>query len=242
MIDSTLIEKYFSGSLSDDEHLEFETLYKNNSEFKQEVDLLKNIKTVSEREDAEQFKATLQGFEFDISKKHSPNFFKLLKPFAAIAAILLIAFCFYFVFNSSINERQLFADYFEPSKNVSIPILRSGKDLNTTTNAFLVYSEKDYEKASVLFEKAYDLTKNSELLFYEGNALLALGKTNEAITKFKEHLTFSDILSNRSHWYLALAYLQNKNLELAKKELKVYINSSETFKAEEAKSLLEKLE
>ena len=154
----------------------------------------------------------------------------------------LITFFVQFFLNTGINEDALFSNYFEPSKNVSTPIVRSLSEQNTTVNAFVVYSQKDYKKASILFGKLYALNKNSELLFYEGNALLALGKTNEAIVKFKQHLTFSDILTNRSHWYLALAYLKNKDLKRSKKELKALIDSGETYKTEEAKLLLKKLE
>ena len=78
-------------------------------------------------------------------------------------------------------------------------------------------------------------------MFYEGNALLASGQTKKAIDTFKEYLTFEDTLTNRSHWYLALAYLKNKNLEDAKKELEAYIKSGDRFKNEEATLLLEKL-
>ncbi|MCB0466198.1 MAG: hypothetical protein KDC78_11090 [Aequorivita sp.] len=62
MVDSILIEKYFSGNLSEEELLEFEKRYENNTEFRQEIDFLKNLKAVSKAEDTQQFKATLQRF------------------------------------------------------------------------------------------------------------------------------------------------------------------------------------
>ena len=92
MINSSLIEKYFSGSLSEDELLEFKQLYEFNHEFKKEIDFLKNLKTVAETEDAEQFKNTLQDFESEIFKKKLNIFSKWQKPLAATAAVLAIAF------------------------------------------------------------------------------------------------------------------------------------------------------
>jgi tetratricopeptide (TPR) repeat protein len=242
MIDSTLIEKYFSNKLTDAELKMFNALYSSDIEFKNEVNFLKNIKAVSEKEDTTEFKNKLNTYESELSSKNKILYAKWVKPLVAIAAIFLIAFCVQFFWNIEINEEALFSNYFEPSKNVSAPIVRSENEQSATTSAFIVYSKKDYENALVLFEKAYASNKNSELLFYEGNALLALGKTNEAITKFKQHLTFLDILTNRSHWYLALAYLKNKDLELSKNELKALIDSGESFKTKEAKSLLKKLD
>jgi tetratricopeptide (TPR) repeat protein len=165
-----------------------------------------------------------------------------LKPLAALAALLVIALSINFFINSEVNEDKLFSIYFEPSKNVTAPIVRSETDENLLNSAFIAYSESNYEVAISLFEKGFEDTKNSELLFYEANALLASGNTEEAIKKFEEHLTYSDILTNRSHWYLALTYLKSENPDKAKQELKSLIDSGEPFKKAEAKSLLKKLE
>jgi tetratricopeptide (TPR) repeat protein len=241
MITNTLIEKYFSGSLTKKEHLDFEKLYNSDSEFKNEVDFLKNIKRVSEKEDDNKFRNELKTFESEFISKNKNPLVKWLKPFIAVAAVLLIALYINLMYNTPINEEQLFTYYFEPSKNVSAPIVRSENQSNTT-NAFIFYSEKNYNKAYELFDALYKSSKNSEFLFYQGNALLALGNTNEAIEKFKEHLNHSDLLTNRSHWYLALAYLKTKEVALAKQELNALINSGESFKKSEASALLKKLE
>lgn len=242
MINNELIERYYSGSLSKKELLEFENLYKSNPEFKKEVDFYKNIATVSAIIDAEQFKTTLQSFEVEISKKNNFVLTKQLKPLMAIAAVFIIGFCTFFFWPAKTDEATLFNTYFQPSKNVSMPIVRSNNDHNTTTDAFIAYTQKEYKKAIVLFEKAHASDKKSEILFYEANALLASGHTEQAIEKLKEHLSFNDSLSNRSHWYLALAYIKNKNIELAKEELKTFIKSGEDFNRTEAISLLKKLE
>ena len=242
MINKTLIEKYFSKQLTTDESLEFEKFYKSDLNFKQEVDFLKDLKSVSEVEDDLQFKKQLDSYESEYIQQEKSTVIKWLKPLIAVAAILTISLSVYFLMNPSLNEEQLFSNYFEPSKNVSAPIVRSDTDETTVNNAFIAYSEADYKEAITLFDNAYQNSKNSELLFYEGNAYLALGDTDNAITKFEEHLNYSDILTHRSHWYLALAYLKSKNTEKAKLELKALMDSGETFKNEEAKSLLKKLD
>ena len=242
MNSNELIENYFSKNISKQELLEFNHLYKTNPEFKEEVDFLKAIKSVSEVEDDVEFKKQLTSYESEYTQQEKKKIAKWLKPLTAVAALLIIALSINFLINSSINEDKLFATYFEPSKNVSSPIVRSETDETVLINAFIAYSEMNYIQAISLFDKAFDNTKNSELLFYEGNSLLALGKTEEAIETLKEHLTYDDTLSNRTHWYLALAYLKMKQLDKAKVELKALITSEETFKKTEAISLLEKLE
>lgn len=238
-----LIEHYFSNRLSEEARLEFDMLYKNDKAFRTEVDFLENVKTVSENEDSQHFKTQLEGFE----KEHqnttkTTNHKAWLKPLLGAAAIVFIALTITFGWNHSIDENKLFVTYFEPSKNVTQPIVRSDTNENMLNNAFIAYTDSNYQEAISIFENEYQTSKQSELLFYEGNALLALDKIKEAIEKFKEHLTFSDVLTNRSHWYLALAYLKTKDSKNAKLQLNALLNSGESFKKEEANLLLNKLE
>lgn len=240
-INETLIEKKFSNDLTEAELLEFKKLYETNDAFKQEVDFLKNVQRVSETEDDALFRNQLTTYETEISPKKVFLNSKWIKPFSAIAAIFIITISISLFMNKDINNDSLFSSYFEPSKNVSAPIVRSEKDEHLTNRAFIAYSEADYQQATSLFQKAFEQTGNSELLLYEGNALLAMDKVTEAIEVFKTHLTYSDALTNRTHWYLALAYVKSNQLDKAKQELTIYIDSEEKFKKTETKSLLKKL-
>lgn len=242
MINQTLIEKYFSKRLTPNESLEFKRRYETDSEFKQEVDFLKDLKSVAATEDDVQFKNQLKSYESEISKPKKITTSTWLKPLIAVAALVFVVLSITFLMNDSYDENQLFSHYFEPSKNVSAPIVRSNTNETILNNGFIAYSEAEYEQAILLFEKAYQNSANSELLFYQGNAHLALGETENAIEKFEEHLKYSDILTNRTHWYLALAYLKTKQPEKAKQELKTFLSSSETFKKDDARSLLKKLD
>lgn len=236
------IEKYFSKQLSIAELQEFEMKYQTDEDFKAEVDLLKDIQDVSGIEDDSQFKSQLVSYEVEFSEAQDSKSTQRSKPLIAVAALLLIMISITFFLNKTPNNDQLFSTYFEPSKNVSAPIVRSESNDELLSNAFITYTEADYKKAIPLFEKAFESTKNSELLFYEGNALLVLNQTEDAIQVFKKHLSFSDALTNRSHWYLALAYIKTDQMENAKIELKSLIDSGESFKKKEAISLLKKLD
>lgn len=237
-----LIEKYFSDALTQDEQKTFDALYIEGGEFKKEVDFLKDLKKVSETKDTATFRSTLKSFENGTADK-KPNLIKTYwKPLTAIAAIFIVALSINFWLDSQIDNQFLFENYFEPSKNVTSPVVRSNNDETLHNEAFYVYSKKDYTKASELFSKLHKETNNSEFLFYQGNSLLAKGDIEKAIEVFNEHLKYNDQLYNRTHWYLALAYLNTNNLKQAKQELETFIASGETFKKEEAKSLLEDLE
>lgn len=240
-INETLIEKYFSKHLTEAELLEFKKLYETDDAFKQEVDFLKNVQVVSGTEDDALFRNQLAAYETEISPKKEFLNFKWLKPVSAVAAVLIIAFSISLLMNKDVNNDALFDTYFEPSKNVSVPIVRAENDEHLVNQAFIAYSEADYQQAILLFQKAFEQTENSELLLYEGNALLAENKVNEAIEIFKTHLSYTNALTNRTHWYLALAYLKSDQLDKAKQELMIYIDSEEKFKKTEAKSLLKKL-
>lgn len=241
-INETLIEKYFSKQLSEAELLEFEKEYQSNADFKEEIDFLKSLQSVSETEDNAQFKTQLTSYEAEFSKKPHPIFTRWLKPLIAVAAILIVALSYNLFMNKNLNHDALYTTYFEPSKNVSAPIVRSDSNDKIIHNAFIAYSEADYKQAIPLFDQAFQNTQNSELLFYKGNSLLALNETDEAIDTFKKHLSYSDILTNRTHWYLALAYLKKEKIDEAKQELYLLINSAESFKRKEATSLLKKLD
>lgn len=242
MSNEELIEHYFSNVLSREERLEFNNRYEQDKTFKDEVDFLENLKVVSEGEDSQNFKSQLKGFEKEYQNtSETSNTKAWLKPLLAVAAILIIALSINFGRNRSVDETKLFDTYFEPSKNVTQPIIRSDGNENTLNDAFIAYNSSNYQEALTLFNNVYRDSKQSELLFYEGNALLALEKPKEAIEKFNQHLTFSDSLVNRSHWYLALSYLKSKDSEKAKLELQALLNSGENFKKKEATSLIKKL-
>lgn len=241
ILNETLIERYFSKQLSIPELQEIEIKYHTDEYFKAEVDFLKDIQYVSELDDDSQFKSQLASYETEFSETQEPKSPSRSKRMIAVGALLLIIVGITFFLNKTPNNDQLFSNYFEPSKNVSAPIVRSESNDKLLSNAFIAYSEADYQKTIPLLEKAFESTKNSELLFYKGNALLALNQTKDAIEVFKKHQSFSDALTNRSHWYLALAYLKTDQVENAKQELKGLIDSGEPFKKKEANSLLKKL-
>jgi len=232
-----LIANYFLANLSEDEKRIFNTLFETDSDFKKEVEFQKRIKHAVVKNENDKLKQQLQAFEkeFKITKTR-----KLWWITAAASVLILVTFGIYF-FNPNYSNDELFAMYFEPAKNIVHPIVRNGDTNNELTNAFIAYQKQDYRLAQQLFEELFQTTQISELLFYEAISFLETNQPDLAIKNLREHQKFADALSDRTKWYLALAYLKQDNREVAKLILKEIVSNTIAFNYKEAKILLKKL-
>ena len=156
------------------------------------------------------------------------------------ASVALLIGLTYFTMNRSSSPEELYQDNFAPYRNVTYPITRGEEAVDEKTQAFLAYSKGDYEAAVPLFETLYTSEQEPYYLFYQANALIELNRAGEAIPLLEEHLKTSDPLTDKSSWYLAMAYLQLEEVENAKKVLKDVVDKN-AYKAEDAKRLLEEL-
>ena len=239
-----LIEKYLFDKLSEDETTLFLELKANDAEFREALELQENLKQVIKIEDDLQFKKMISSFEEEQKQDHkiiplNRSFFYKM----AVAAVLVISlgiFATVFFFKKE-EPQQLFASYFELSKNVSYPIVRSSSNENILTTAFIAYDNKEYTKAISLFEEHFLETKDTTIFYYQANVLLATKKPTEAIELLTMVEHSSSELASRTHWYKALAYLQmNQNTE-AIQELERLLKNEEEFKKVETQKLLKKL-
>ncbi|MBT8183904.1 MAG: hypothetical protein KJN76_03620 [Eudoraea sp.] len=235
-----LIEKYVQGQLSESEEREFGNLLKNDLDFKKEVEFHVNLKKVAEAEDDDHFRGIMKDFESDISteKIQSRNLPTKWLVAASIAVLLVLSYLF--IFNQTPGPQELFNRNFEPYENVVAPTIRSSAEDSPKKEAFEAYQIADYEKAAQMFPELYEETGEAYYLFYTANALLELNRAAEAIPLLQEHLTSKDKLSNYTHWYLAMAYLQIADVENAKIMLQKVVDGNEN-EAERAKKLLRSL-
>ena len=235
-----LIEKYMQGRLSDAEQAEFERLLNSDTDFKTDVEFQSNLKRVTEAEDDEKFRQLLSEFEDEVSPQKS-NFRTIpTKWLAAASVALLLTLGYFFIFNPTLSPQELFIENFEPYPNVVHPIVRSGGDVSPKNDAFTAYQNGEYEKASAMFSKLYEETGESPYLFYSGNALIQLNRGTEAIPVLEKHLKTKDGLSDKTAWYMAMAYLQIGDTDNAKKMLEMVVVDNE-YQAESARKLLKSL-
>jgi len=233
----TLIHKYFHQILTDQERVELETLLENDPEFKATFELEKDLHAVLVETGKEDLKQQFEAYEHQESQQpeaSSPTFLRY-----AIAACVIIGLSVYgskFFINTT-NTDDLFAQNFEVYRNIVQPIER-GEGLETLEQeAFFKYETKEYQAAIDGFEAEFSKTQKPYYLFYSANAYLALGDTKKAIPLLEKHQTFKDDFYEKSRWYLALAYIKEKN----KKSIPLLeeISASEGYRYKEAKSLLQ---
>lgn len=238
MDNNYLIEKYIQNSLSSDEKLVFEALLKNDADFKKEVDFHSNLKNAIKHEDSVNFRGFISNLENNTSQKVGQKPF--YKWFAAASIIVVLGLSYFLIPKKEVSTNTLFASYFEPYRNVVAPIVRGDNMQDEKTLAFIAYEKGEYKTAVILFSKLYSSTKEPYYLFYKANALLKLEKAKEAIPLLLDHLKTKDTLTQKTNWYLALAYLKIKDKQKAKILLKNVVDDN-LYNYKKAKILLKKL-
>nr|WP_321234585.1 hypothetical protein [uncultured Psychroserpens sp.] len=231
-----LIAQYFTQKLSQEAQKEFDHLMATDAEFAKDVTFQKNLKTIIEKEERNTVKQQLQGFE---AEEHSG--FNYKNWLIAATIVILLGLSSFWYFNNTIDTEKLYVENFEPYRNVVQPIVRGEAKTDLKTKAFTAYEIKNYTEALRYFDELLKENPDETIAFYKANVLMKLDKTEEAVAIFKTNLKTSDSLDAKNNWYLALAFLKNENIENAKDQLSHLIKSESTFKKDEAKKLLKKL-
>ena len=237
----TLFEKYLQGQLTEKEQQEFETLLRNDLDFKEEVEFQTDVKRAVASQEEKEFIEILSDFELENEKKKYSIKSTRIKWLVAASILFICGITYFFTANQESSSQDLFVQNFKPYRNVVNPIVR-GEDTQSIENkAFSAYQTGDYEDAIFLFTKLYISDEQSYFLFYKANALIQLNRAEEAIPLLQQYAKTLDSLSDKSFWYLAMAYLQLDDKENAKKMLNLNIEKNK-YKVKEAKKLLKKLD
>jgi tetratricopeptide (TPR) repeat protein len=234
-----LIEKYIQKRLTAKEELLFDELLKNDVAFKEEVNLHTNLKKVVEKDDDIKFRKLISDTEEQAKEPRQKTSY--IKWLAAASVVLLLGVSYFFNMGQKLSTDVLFAQNFEPYRNVIAPIVRGNEQSDEKTLAFMAYEKGEYQTAITLFTKLYTATKEPYYLFYKANALLKLERANEAIPLLVAHLKTKDTLTEKTNWYLALAYLKLKDKQKAREFLNKVITNG-LYKNKEAKKLLKEFE
>ncbi|WP_339918265.1 tetratricopeptide repeat protein [Yeosuana marina] len=232
-----LIEKYIQNKLSAEEALMVNQLLENDINFKTEFTLQTNLKKAVKKDDDAHFRNLISDIESKAKIESPIKRHSYAKWLAAAGIVLLLGLSYFFTMNQKPSTNELFASYFEPYRNVVQPLERGSDQQDKKTLAFLAYEKGEYEKAIALFTDLYTTTKEPYYLFYKANALLKLEKANEAVPLLLEHLKTKDTLTEKTTWYLALAYLKLNDKPNARITLKKVITEGK-YKTTEAQELL----
>jgi len=167
-----------------------------------------------------------------VTDKKNKVILRWLAPLVSIAAAAL--FIFYIGFGNS-DPKQLAVQYFEP---YTFDATFRNDKVDNLILAQQAYDDKNYQKALPLLSEYAD---NSDALMAKGNCEFLLDKPEKAIETFKQ-------LNNKkidvhqkamAQWYLALSYLTQNDITLAKNELTSIPQSSQYY--QKAQLLIKKL-
>jgi tetratricopeptide (TPR) repeat protein len=260
------IDRYLDNTMTEAEKTAFEIEINNSPELEEQVELNQLIKTYHEHPEIPDVRKLIQSTmtkqQVEIPAEYKENTItkafatpenrftiRRILPIAALAASIVLAIIIvpYFM-----PTGDVFVDNFKPTPDLSISfkdeklqLISEEKrtDLNKQVKTIeKALKHKEYDKALDLLDALFQ--KNwykDELFIYRANALLGKGETQQAIEEYQTLLDNNTKFKNMTKWYLALAYIKDKNLEKAKSLLEVLSNTSDKDYQKKAKQLLKKL-
>lgn len=140
--------------------------------------------------------------------KKNPKTFSILRgslAAASIAALLIVGYWF-FTKDRVKPLSPLVAAVFEPYP--ALGITRGANDNDVKSEALRTYAVNDFKLAIPLLQKAFDIERDTMLLFYKGIASLGANEPNNAVAIFTGLQNQQTIPSEMIEWYLALAYIE----------------------------------
>ena len=209
------IEGYYNKNLSETDRHTFETRVATDKDFAQTVLDYRKMATALDLIKHRQDLAFLRDVDSQmppIAPLPKPTFFKKWGWMTAAATLLLGVLGLWQLRNTDKSLSREVAVVFEPVSPLGINMGDNAQQMRL--EASLAYLQKDYKQAIPLLDKAFALEKDSFLLLYKANALIATGESVKALPDL-EALQTSSIPLLPVQWYLALAYIETGQKEKA---------------------------
>ena len=211
------LEAYWQNTLSAENRLALENRLETDSEFRKEADNIRLLSTglaVIKHREMRQF---LKDVDSEMPPFNPNPPIQWVKIGLVALAIALAAFAVWYIFARPKEETSklspVIVAYFVPYP--ALGFKRSPGSADFRKEAILAYSKKSYNKAIPLFQKAFDLEKDSLLLFYQGIAYLGDGQAASAQPIFTDFQASESIPKQYVIWYLALSYIEMGQTEKA---------------------------
>ncbi|MBK7345064.1 MAG: hypothetical protein IPJ06_19395 [Saprospiraceae bacterium] len=251
-----LIERYLLGRASPEDKLVFESLKTSDPDFAREVNLQEQLlKSLRQAQQAVEFRRTLERVAL-ADKKSLPQkpIFRIYPILAvAVSLALLISASWWLFFRQDpqlpLSHQDLFAEYFKLPVSLAQPIVtRDGDGLNnqlTPIDSLGValsnsWERKEYKTVLTFLEQLEILDTTGmmagEIAWQKGLVYLSLDRPDEALVWLNQ--------ADQNHmedkvWFIALAYLDMGQWEMARPLLQTIVASNYGRK-NQASSLLEK--
>ncbi|WP_299837501.1 hypothetical protein [uncultured Tenacibaculum sp.] len=256
--DDILIERFLRDELSEDEKSSFLKRIEDESEFKSnyllekqlfeslndeswsfaeniDVEELKEYEDLYKSPEVDKIKQAIQKASKEKRVSNS-KVIALVSGFAAAVALILTLNVF---LKADIDSQTLYAD------NIQIENLPSFVTRSETSNDKLVEAEKlfkakDYEKALTIFTSEAKGKENSNLFIYKAITEIELGKFTEAELTLDQLIKSDLIDAEKGFWYKGLLYLKSDDKKSAKKVFSKIVKEK-LFKSKEAEEILKNI-
>lgn len=233
------IEAYLSGELSDYDKRIFEKELTNNFELKEEYESV-----IAADKLMDIFASGKQMELIKAPQKERKIYFSTRKTLLYAASVLLIisASTFWFA-NANLSNTQLALSNYNNNKP-NLNLIRTQTNNNNQSqeildNAITAYYTSNFEKTIRLLDSTSIKSNNLDVTFILGCSNFELGKIDKAIEAFKKvsESETTHLRSQRSEWYLSLAYIYNDDLSAAIDILNDISNNDQQIFKTEAKKL-----
>ena len=244
-MDNEQLKKYLANELSSEERNLFE------QEMENDPFLMESIEgwTIN---DGQLTMSNLNAIENDLhskinSKANQPkkgkvislSFFRYAAAACIIGVLALVSWRLIFT-QKNIDEQEIYASYFKPLTNPDATV-RGENDSTAESKAIQSYEKEDYFEAVKYYEKLVannpDNVKNNLFL---GISFLATNQPKKAVDILSKIIT-SEEFHFDIQWYLALAYLKNKEILQAQTAFS-NLTKEENYYQKEAKEITDKLD
>jgi hypothetical protein len=231
-----LIENFFDNNLEGEKLVAFQKKFENDNDFKNQVELHKDINTSILEDDIYSFRIQLA----DLIQKNKTNRrpIHFLFPVAALIIGGLALLHFY----NETNFNDVFSTYYRPYE-ADLIVRSAGNSLTNLNNTYLLYEKGEYQEAfDKLQEYSLEEPENYKSAFFLGLSAIEIGKYQIAENSFIRIIDGIGKSSYKVHakWYLSLLYLKQNLPEKAKPYLLSL--SHEYYYAKKAKKILKKLD
>jgi tetratricopeptide (TPR) repeat protein len=243
------IDKYLDGQLTAGESEAFEKMQQEDPSFKELVTDMKMLATgirSSARDSLLQEIRDWEGRHQDANAQRTLNIRRRVRRIGWIpiaAAACLTVFLYIGVIRPPQSERianSIYRNYYDGAYQyvIALTIRSDTKNKQANQDAFDAYDLDDYHKAIALFSQVPE--KSDTVLFYLGNACLAVKDYEKAGECFRKTLETGRFMVDQARWYLALSLLKTRKMNEADsllKELSGYRN----FYQEKARKIVAEL-
>lgn len=241
-----LIKKYLANELSNDERYAFELEMENDPFLKDAVYGFEVLSTDNNKWSMEKTEEKLhQEIDEKVTKIQSDKkviFMNFFKYAAAACLVGIVAFSTwrFALQKNGIDEQALYAANFKPLTNPD-GIVRGENDTTIATKAAEAYEKEDYFGAVKFYEKLVaDNPENVKNNLFLAISFMATNQPKKAIDILTK-ITTSDEFHFDIQWYLALAYLKNKDLKNAQTCFQ-NITKEDNYYQTQSKAILEKID